>query len=184
MTKPKMLHRGYTGDVLEDKAPSQDSLRRRFGIEGENEDDVGPQDDGEEEEEEEEEDSFEIKELEMPSSSGTQSKSGGRGMHTLYHGRRQNSFFRTMEKAYRATVFDDDDSDLDMNESASMASNMAFGEDGSVVSNLTSSLEGLSGSMGEKELGNPANDLSVAGSDGGFLSITEVRGEEPGCFIK
>ena len=181
MTQPKMLHRGYTEDVLEGKRPSQDSLRRRFGIEeedggsGEGEDRALDMEEETEDEEEDEEDSFEMRSLKTPSTAGSQPKS--RGAHTMYHGRRQNSFFMKMEKVQRSTVFDDDDSDLDIDESASMRSEMAFGEDGSVVSNLTNSLVGDKGSRE----GNQASDLSVGDeSEQGFISLTgeETRSKE------
>ncbi|GMH96690.1 hypothetical protein TrST_g5288 [Triparma strigata] len=175
VSPPKPLHRGFSSDIIENNAPSQGSIRRNWGIDGEEppehkeeEEDYGNWEDGE--------DGFgEMKAMENSGSRGD-SESRRRGDHTMYHGTRQHSFFKKgLLPVSKITKFDDDDSDIDsIVDDRSVSSDHAFGEDGTVVSNLTEQFggsgflldEGFQSKEGEPISyncvgGGPASDYSV-----------------------
>jgi len=151
MASDSLLKRGFSEDIIENNRPTTSERRKTLSIHDSFDEAVH-----ELEEIERKEQQATIEEnqaYEDEKNWRTKPAAARPGGHTMYHGQRQHTMFKKLEKVHRETVFDDDDSDNEF--SFGNQSTGEFRDDGSFVSGIT---------MGERTRLDSQNSMGSPGN--------------------
>ncbi|GMI47925.1 hypothetical protein TrCOL_g4863 [Triparma columacea] len=156
-----MLRRGYTDDIIEDERPSTAERRKKLSITDSFDEAVAEVEklDGRENT---------LNPLGEVDTDVTNVDNGRPGAHTMYHGQRQHTMFKKLEKLERKEIFDDDESDEEFPEGSQ--GGYTINDEQSTVSAIT---------MGDNSP-NPANYSKVdfgLDADGQLQGQGSVSGE-------